>query len=907
MLAVIAVSASLLSGFAAISDAEATPGAPSLASLSGAEFDRGNIISDENFFNPNAMSAAQVQSFIESKVSCASGATCLANLRVDTFDIPGTPMCSTYRGAGQESAATIIFKVGQACGISQAAILVILQKEQSLVTARAPSVRALSAAMGAGCYDNGQPCIGEYAGFFNQVFNGAFLLKRYTQPPGTGPGTPYTTRFDRSYPVGQLTNILVSPSSCGTLPVFVTNQATHALYVYTPYTPNASALANLYGTGDVCASYGNRNFWRFYYDWFGNPLQPIAPTGWFDGVSAVGTSVTASGWAGDGRSTAPMDVMVSVDGAPGTKYKADIAYPGLGGVHPQMGDNHGFSAKLAVSPGTHSICVTVINNSNSTSRNLGCKSIAVAAANSPIGWLDRVYVAGGQATAEGWAVDPDVSGPISVELSLDGAAGKIFAASNVYPGLGAARPGFGDSHGFSATVPVSSGRHTLCVTAIDNAGGPSRIIGCSIVAVSAASAPVGWLDKVSAIGNQVTAQGWAIDSDTVGPISVAVSVDGGAAQSFPASNPYPGLGGAKPGFGDNHGFSATLTVPDGKHTVCVTAINDAGSPNRDIGCSSLTVTTTSAPIGWLDSVDLTYQEATVSGWAIDLDTVAPISVSVTVDGAVVRTEVATASYPGLGAAKPGFGDAHGFSVPVSLPLGKHTVCVTAINNSGSTNREIGCRTVISTSQPAYGWLDSVSVLGRMITASGWTIDPDQAGPISVRILVDGVDRGTVPAANTYPGLGSVYPAFGDAHGFTATAPASPGNHSVCITAINNDQGPDRSIGCQTVTVAAINAPLGWLDSITASGATVTAKGWAFDPDITSPIAVQIRVDGGSPLSFLAGNAYPGLGSVFGGFGDNHGFSASVVLPSGPHSVCVTAINDVAGADRELNCTAFSIS
>jgi uncharacterized protein Veg len=42
------------------------------------------------------------------------------------------------------------------------------------------------------------------------------------------------------------------------------------LYKYTPYTPNAAALNNLYGLGDNCSAYGNRNFWRYFTDWFGS-------------------------------------------------------------------------------------------------------------------------------------------------------------------------------------------------------------------------------------------------------------------------------------------------------------------------------------------------------------------------------------------------------------------------------------------------------------------------------------------------------------------------------------------------------------------------------------------------------------------------------------------------------------
>ncbi|MDG2497268.1 MAG: LysM peptidoglycan-binding domain-containing protein, partial [Aquiluna sp.] len=29
---------------------------------------------------------------------------------------------------------------------------------------------------------------------------------------------------------------------------------------------------NMYGTGDSCSAYGNRNFWRFFHDWFGSPI-----------------------------------------------------------------------------------------------------------------------------------------------------------------------------------------------------------------------------------------------------------------------------------------------------------------------------------------------------------------------------------------------------------------------------------------------------------------------------------------------------------------------------------------------------------------------------------------------------------------------------------------------------------
>ena len=57
---------------------------------------------------------------------------------------------------------------------------------------------------------------------------------------------------------------------CGAGDVYIESKATAALYTYTPYQPNQAALANMYGLGDHCSAYGNRNFWRVWNDWFGS-------------------------------------------------------------------------------------------------------------------------------------------------------------------------------------------------------------------------------------------------------------------------------------------------------------------------------------------------------------------------------------------------------------------------------------------------------------------------------------------------------------------------------------------------------------------------------------------------------------------------------------------------------------
>lgn len=263
------------------------PASDSAEALSGSQFDPGYIISDEIFFNGSSMNGDQVQAFIDSQIpactinngdpSHQAGAPwgnttianyCLKNYRQQTPNMAAQPgFCSAYPGSGSERAADIIAKVGQVCNISQKVLLVLLQKEQSLVTDSWPTNRQLDSATGYACYDNGLPCVQDYAGFFYQVWSAARQFQRY----GTGSLT--------WIPVGQVNNRPYHPEpSCGSRPILIRNRATAALYYYTPYTPNQSALNNLYGTGDSCASYGNRNFWRMFTDWFGNTTS-LMPAG----------------------------------------------------------------------------------------------------------------------------------------------------------------------------------------------------------------------------------------------------------------------------------------------------------------------------------------------------------------------------------------------------------------------------------------------------------------------------------------------------------------------------------------------------------------------------------------------------------------------------------------------------
>lgn len=216
----------------------------SVSAANGANFSAGRIVDDAVFTNTGTMSITDIQLFLNSKVpNCQPGFTCLKN----------------YVENGKSS-AQIIWEQSNYYGINPQVILVTLQKENGLITDTYPYDWQYRTAMGFACPDGGS-CDPAYYGFTNQVGQGARHFKNYfdNNPNWFIPYTP-----------GQSTIKWHPNGGCGTSSVYIENKATAALYSYTPYRPNQAALNNLYGLGDGCSSYGNRNFWRDFTDWFGS-------------------------------------------------------------------------------------------------------------------------------------------------------------------------------------------------------------------------------------------------------------------------------------------------------------------------------------------------------------------------------------------------------------------------------------------------------------------------------------------------------------------------------------------------------------------------------------------------------------------------------------------------------------
>jgi N-acetylmuramoyl-L-alanine amidase len=198
-----------------------------------------------------------------------------------------------------------------------------------------------------------------------------------------------------------------------------------------------------------------------------------------------------------------------------------------------------------------------------------------------------------------------------------------------------------------------------------------------------------------------------------------------------------------------------------------------------------------------------------------------------------------------------------------------------------------------------GHVDSVTTGPSTVTAAGWAIDPDSPAPIMVQMYIDGSANALTWANQPRPDVAAAYPAYGPNHGFTLTMHTTPGLHTVCLYAINVGPGTSNRLSCHTVTTA--NSPFGHVDSVTTGPSTVTASGWAIDPDSPAPIMVQMYIDGSANALTWANRPRPDVGAAYPTYGPNHGFTLTMNATPGLHKVCLFAINTGPGISKQISC------
>ncbi len=229
-------------------------------------FDANKLIDDAVFSDTKTFGGADgIQKFLESKGSV------LANTAPDFLVKLKEPQATILKQGLEDpqpslsrlrTGAELIWDAAQHSGLNPQVILVILQKEQSLITGHQGSTperlqRALDNSLGFGCPD-ATGCGDVFPGFYYQLFGnfdatgnrylGAAksLMKSFTTSGGRGPSGAKTGETI------SIANTQGAPYfALPEQPVTLSNNATAALYRYTPHVFN-----------------GNYNFWRYHTEWF---------------------------------------------------------------------------------------------------------------------------------------------------------------------------------------------------------------------------------------------------------------------------------------------------------------------------------------------------------------------------------------------------------------------------------------------------------------------------------------------------------------------------------------------------------------------------------------------------------------------------------------------------------------
>jgi hypothetical protein len=203
------------------------------------------------------------------------------------------------------------------------------------------------------------------------------------------------------------------------------------------------------------------------------------PFGHLDEASPSGPGIRVRGWAVDPDTATPVTVHAYVDDRYAGQARADRSRPDVAAAFPGQGPSRGYDVVVPALPGARRVCTYALNAGphGTTNPLLGCRTLDLPD-DVPFGHLDTVGRVPGGVRVTGWAIDPDVVGPIDVHVYVNGLPVRAVRAEGHRPDVAAVHPAYGPAHGYDVVVPAPSGA-TVCVYAINTApAGPNPLLGC---------------------------------------------------------------------------------------------------------------------------------------------------------------------------------------------------------------------------------------------------------------------------------------------------------------------------------------------------------------------------------------------------------------------------------------------
>ncbi len=199
-----------------------------------------------------------------------------------------------------------------------------------------------------------------------------------------------------------------------------------------------------------------------------------------------------------------------------------------------------------------------------------------------------------------------------------------------------------------------------------------------------------------------------------------------------------------------------------------------------------------------------------------------------------------------------------------------------------------------------GAIDQVTRVPGGIQISGWSIDPDTTGPVTVMAYPNGHWGGETKANKERADLVGLYPNSGIKHGFSMVVPAlATGVFTTCVYATNAEAGLATKLGCPSMQVT-VN-PFGSIDRVDRKPQGISISGWAMDPDVMNSTDLHVYVDGAFAAAVTGKSERSDIATAFPVYGAHHGFNLDIPMSEGFHLMCVYGINMAGGENSLIGC------
>jgi hypothetical protein len=304
--------------------------------------------------------------------------------------------------------------------------------------------------------------------------------------------------------------------------------------------------------------------------------------------------------------------------------------------------NHGFSRSFNLTAaGVYRVCVYALGSVETA--DLGCRSLTLEGSAAPAGYLESLSLVKANGVtvlrAAGWSYDPGTpAASIPVHIYVTDPAGKTtsraITANQSRPDVNKVM-GVSGNHGYSTDIPVAAGgQYTVCTygLAVSRLTTGNSLLGCKSVTPQTTPAPIGYLDsavpKTDARAASITVDGWTLDPGTQGasiPVHLYVTAPNGTTTATAyTANQVRGDVNQVMGMPGNHGYRVSVPAKTpGTYRICAYGLAVSPFPlgNSLLGCRSVTVAATPAPIGYLESAKVqlggTTSAIIAKGWGLD--------------------------------------------------------------------------------------------------------------------------------------------------------------------------------------------------------------------------------------------------------------------------------------------------